>query len=73
MLGSMMESSVQVPGSIFHQLQESEDYKKRDFKHVHVLVTMYKNSRFFPVSEDMRGVKGVTSPVVGVKLGKILE
>lgn len=68
MLGNMMESSVQVPASIFQQLQEVEGSKKSKIQYV--TVTMYKNNRFFPIAEDVWGVKDVISPVVGVKLGK---
>lgn len=69
MLGNMMESSVQVPASLFHQLQETEGYKKQDLQRVRIIVTMYKNNKFFPINKDMRSYKEVTSPVVGVKLG----
>lgn len=68
MLGNMMESSVQVPASIFQQLQETDGHTKNKIQYV--TVTMYKNSRFFPIAQDAWGFKEVTSPVVGVKLGK---
>lgn len=68
MMGNnMMESSVQVPASIFQQLHEVGGHKKD--KKRWVTVTMYKNGRFFPLPEEVWGVWGVTSPVVGVKLG----
>lgn len=69
MLGNMMESSVQVPASIFQQLHEIEDYKKETKQYV--IVTMYKNGKLFPVAEDAWGIRDITSPVVGVKLGMV--
>lgn len=69
MLGNMMESSVQVPASIFEQLQETGNYKKHGVRHV--IVTMFKNNKLFPVGEDGQYVRDVISPVVGVRLGKL--
>lgn len=70
MLGNFMESAAQVPASLFHQVQEVVGHDNYDQQRV--VVAMYKNNKFFPVSEDVRNVVDVTSPVVGVKLGKLI-
>lgn len=69
MLGNMMECSVQIPASIFHALQDIKGYDSRSVQHI--IVTMYKNNKFFPVDEETEGFADVTSPVVGVKFGNV--
>lgn len=68
MQDKVIESSVQVQHTLFHQLDEQEVVLAHSVQHI--LITMYKNNKFFPVELDRLTKEDVTSPVVGVKLGK---
>lgn len=70
MQDKVVESSIQVQHTLFHQLDEQEVVLTHNVQHI--LITMYKSNKFFPVEKDRLGKEDVTSPVVGVKLGKCL-
>lgn len=68
MQDKVVESSVQVQHTLFHQLDEQEVVLAHNIQHI--VITMYKSNKFFPVERDQIGKEDITSPVVGVKLGK---
>ncbi|XP_017780514.1 PREDICTED: adhesion G protein-coupled receptor A3 [Nicrophorus vespilloides] len=62
-----VEASVQIPPSLFYQLQEQDVVL--DKVPLTLLVTMFSSSKFFPKLE--KEGHEVTSSVVGVKLGNV--
>lgn len=61
------EPSVQVSKTLFTLAEENDVHLQNNLQHI--LVTMYRSNKFFPISEDRRDKDGIMSAVVGVKLG----
>lgn len=66
----VLDSSVQIPATLFQQLEDQDIILSHNIQHISVV--MYKNNKFFPVNEQRRKKDDVTSAVVGVKLGEFV-
>lgn len=67
--GKVVEASITIPDSLFHQLQEDFDYVLTN-KAYKILISMHSSNKLFPI-RDESSKEDVTSAVVGAKLGKL--
>lgn len=67
----VLEASIVLPASLFQQLEDQEVVLPHNTQYI--VVTMFKNNKFFPVDENRRKQEDVTSNVAGVKLSEFVE
>ncbi|KAF2882773.1 hypothetical protein ILUMI_23397 [Ignelater luminosus] len=65
----IIEASIQIPASLFYQLQQQDIVLDRSMQRI--LIGMFSNGKLFPVYKKYSGLD-ITTAVVGVKLANFL-